>query len=384
LLGFVNLAKMANSENKFTSFRKQIHQNPELSGEENETKQFVKDVFSALNCELTELTEKGLAFTFRSHKKGNHVMFRAELDALPITEENDFKHASKNKGVAHLCGHDGHMSILFSLGFRLNQTPPQKGAVTLLFQPAEETGEGANAILNADAFSNIKPDFIIALHNIPGEPKNRILARPGVTTPAVTSLIVTLKGKTSHAASPQKGINPAWAVARIIDLAKNFEAAFGSPEKIIITPIHINVGEKAYGTAAGEGSVHFTLRANDQKVLDKACHFMERKASEICENEQLKVDFKYTETFKANVNNDFVFKQIKASAEYLKLDFVTLQNPFPWGEDFGLFTQHFKGAMFGLGAGENRAELHNPDYDFPDEIRETGVDMFYELAKRLA
>lgn len=310
-------------------------------------------------------------------------MLRSELDALPIQEINTFKHASKVKGVSHKCGHDGHSTILAGVAKYFSEHPLSHGTLSLLFQPAEETGEGAQAILKDKKWTSVEPDYIIALHNVPGFPKHSVVCKANEFTPAVKSIIIKLTGKTSHAAEPERGINPAMAVSKIIAVAKELESVNYDEQLKLITPIQINLGEEAYGISAGEAELKFTLRAWKNESLEVLSNLFVNEIENIAKEESLNFDVKWTQFFAANKNNPELVNEIEKSAKKNNLFIIHQELPFKWGEDFGLFTQKYKGALFGLGAGEDTPALHNPDYDFPDELIETGVKLFSTLVHQI-
>ncbi|MEX0996202.1 MAG: amidohydrolase [Flavobacteriaceae bacterium] len=369
---------------KLISFRKELHAHPELSGEEKET---AKKVTAFLKkCDpsqiITSVGGHGVVAIFESGKDGLNVMFRADMDALPIEEVNDFEYRSEVKGVSHKCGHDGHTTMLLGLAKLLAENPPKKGKALLLFQPAEEIGAGAAAVLNDKKFKELKPDWVFGLHNLPGYPLHEIVVKNDSFTASVTSILIDFKGKTTHAAEPEHGINPALAVSELIQEASIWSN--NKPERndfAVVTPIHINLGSEAYGTSAGKATIGFTIRTWSESEMKNLQKKMEIYILALAKKHELKVDFKYIQEFKANENNAEAVENIVSAAKNLNLKVTERKTPFKWGEDFGLFTQQYKGAFFGIGAGEECPALHNPDYDFPDELIPTGSKMFYELCK---
>ncbi|MBK8557458.1 MAG: amidohydrolase [Lewinellaceae bacterium] len=360
-------------------FRRRLHEYPEVSGDEKATAEKVLAFLLPYAPDeiLTAVGGHGIIATWDSGKPGPDILFRAELDALPIQEINGFAYASSRPGVSHKCGHDGHTTILCGLAQHLFAQKPASGRVRLLFQPAEENGEGAKAMLADVRFSPIKPDYVFALHNLPGYPLGQIVARNNTFTAAVNSIIIHLNGKTSHAAEPEHGINPALAVAEI--LQESLAQADNHPEKAgmrVVTPVCVELGEKAYGISAGAAAVHLTIRCWDDDNLKQLETDIVSLSRKIAEKHQLDIRFEYTQTFHANMNDTTAANMVRAGAKAKGLPLIERPYPFKWGEDFGLFTAHFRGCMFGIGAGEACPALHNPDYDFPDALIETGVTIY--------
>ncbi|HEX5002010.1 MAG TPA: amidohydrolase [Bacteroidia bacterium] len=366
-------------------FRRILHANPEVSGNEKNTARRVLAFLS--ECKPDELLGgiggNGIIATWESGKPGKELVFRAELDALPIQEINSFEYASLSTGVSHKCGHDGHTTILCGLAQYLQHHKPATGKVRLLFQPSEENGEGAQAMLNDKKFQEVNPSCLFALHNLPGYPLHEIVVKEGTFTASVNSIIINLEGKTSHAAEPEHGLNPALAVADI--LRETAELVNNNPEEInmrVITPVFVELGEKAYGISAGNASIHLTLRCWDDDHLQQLENEVQDVAQKTAKAHKLKIAFEFTQTFHANVNQHEATQRVREAADSLNLNITEKAFPFKWGEDFGLFTTKFPGCMFGLGSGTDTPALHNPDYDFPDTLIETGVGIFSQIIKQ--
>jgi amidohydrolase len=369
---------------KLIAFRKKMHANPELSEHESQTAKAIISFLKGCNPSkvITEVGGYGVLAIFDSGKEGDNLLLRADIDALPIEEINDFEHRSKTKGVSHKCGHDGHTAILLGLAKILSKNLPKEGKALLLFQPAEEIGKGAAAVLNDEKFKEFQPDWVFGLHNLPGFPMQEVVVKNDLFTASVVSLVVDLKGKTAHAAEPEHGVNPALTVSELLLQASIWSNNL--PERddfAVVTPVYVSLGSEAYGTSAGVAQLGFTIRTWTEDEMELLKAKIENFLIFLAEKHRLEMNFKYIEEFKACVNHPDAVKQIKRVAEDLKLKVSEPNLPFKWGEDFGLFTQSYKGAFFGLGAGKNQPTLHNPDYDFPDELIPTGTQLFYELCK---
>ena len=365
--------------NNLKKIRHQLHQQPELSGFEEETAKLVASYLS--KCRPTQVLEHlggcGLLAEFDSGQAGPAILFRAELDALPIDEVNTFDHRSHNPGVSHKCGHDGHTTILLSIAQSLSQNPINKGKLYLLFQPAEETGAGAKAVLKDPRMQGFQADYVFALHNLPAYALHQVCCKPGAITPAVKSIIFKLKGAPAHAAEPENGINPALAIAEILKLNQSLvNLDKQSSNFFLSTPIYVNIGEKAYGVAASAGEAHFTIRAHTNQNLKQKEEELILGIRQIAAVHQLDLAIEFTDEFQSNDNHREAFAIIKQAAKLVNLTFHELDQSLSWGEDFGLFTAKYPGALFGLGAGIAHPALHQADYDFPDELLESGFAIF--------
>lgn len=361
------------------ALRRKLHARPELSGKELETAQTIEDFIRpyAPNSIITNLGGHGILATWQGAEYGLHILIRSEMDALPISEDNDFEHKSVYENVSHKCGHDGHATILCGVAEYLNHHPLERGKVSLLFQPAEETGEGAAAVIKDGRFDIIKPDMCFSLHNLPGVELHEIVLKEDCFTPSVNSLIIDLEGLVAHAAEPEHGNNPAEAIAEILQKAMSLHHNVTSDAHMtVITPVYMHMGDEAYGVSAGKGTIHFTLRCWTDDQLRKVENEIVDFANEVSKKYGLTCSYSFTNTFYATNNNKKSVDIVRKSATTKGFRVTETDVPNKWGEDFGLFTAAYNGCMFGLGSGLNQPVLHNPAYDFPDAVIETGVKIF--------
>ncbi len=368
---------------KIIKLRQELHKHPEVSNKEYNTSERIINYVKKFNPdELIKLGETGVAFVFNGKEQGKTVVFRAELDALPIREMSGLKYSSVNDHIAHSCGHDGHMAILTGLAQRVSENRPARGRVVLLFQPAEEVEQGARDVVENQKFINFKPDYLFALHNVPGFEKHQIILKKGSFASASKGMTIKLRGKTAHAAEPQNGISPANAISEIIKKLHEL-GANKTPFKdfVLLTIIHIQLGEISFGTSPGYAEIRVTLRAFENEDMDLLTRSCEKLITEISKAEKLACEFLYSEAFPATVNNDECVRIVERSAKHLGLTIENIEKPFKWSEDFGYFTQKYDACYFGLGSGKNQPPLHNPDFDFPDEIIETGINIFNSIYK---
>lgn len=366
--------------------RQELHRHPERSGEERETAQRIAAFLRkhAPSDLLTGLGGEGVAAIYQFAEAGPTVMIRAELDALPIMEVNTFAHRSAQPGVSHKCGHDGHMTIVAGLAPWLQAAPLGRGRVVLLFQPAEETGQGAAALLEDERFATIAPDYIFALHNIPGYPLHHIIWVEQQFTATVQSLAIELQGLTSHAAEPERGRNPALALADLLQRAQALvEADKQRTDFALLTPVHARLGQRDYGISAGEAELHFTLRCWTETRMREVASALELALRETCLRYGLQYNRQWLEYFPSVVNDETSNQLIREATGSLGFTAVQQLHPFKFGEDFGWFTRRYRGAMFGLGAGLDSPALHHPDYDFPDELIPTGLALFQFIIQRI-
>ena len=269
--------------------------------------------------------------------------------------------------------------------------------IILLFQPAEETGEGALQMLQDENMQklNLKIDYFFALHNIPSYEKNLIVCRENTFAAASTGIIIEFEGLTSHAAEPQNGKNPALALSELTTflyfLSENVIKEKENKDFVLVTVVDAILGETsrkslddiAFGVSPAKARVCATLRSYLDKDLQLLSQKTEQKAQELADNYDLKLKISYSEKFAATTNTKKSVELIQKAAKKLGLDYQNKEKPFSWSEDFGQFTQRFEGAMFGLGSGKNTPELHHSNYDFPDDITQTGINVFVSLIEEI-
>lgn len=364
------------------SFRHELHQNPEISGSEKNTAARIQAWLQPYKPDeiILRLGGYGLAAVYNGQVAGPVVLFRAELDGLPLHEDNSNPHHSKVQGVSHLCGHDGHISILLGLAQYFCVNRPLKGKVVLLFQPAEETGVGAEKVLGDTRLFSHKPDYVFAIHNLPGFPLHKVLIKSSGFAAASTGMIIYYTGRTSHAAEPEKGLSPVNAVAEFINQSNKLVHDFNTNEDIgLLTIIHIKVGEPSFGTSPADSEVLLTLRAFNNENLSQLAIKTGQLANRIAKKHKLEVITSYIESFPATINDPLAVEIVTNAARKAGLAIKQLSKPFRWSEDFGHFTARYKGALIGLGSGEAHPALHSPQYDFPDVLISSGVSLLSNI-----
>ena len=357
----------------------------EVSGEEKETSRRVADFLkgTAPDCLQTGVGGHGLFATYQGNAEGAHLLIRCELDALPIPDKNEIAYRSEREGVGHKCGHDGHMAIVCGVAKMLGEQAPDNGTVTVLFQPSEETGEGARRVLEDPKFESLSPDCCFALHNLPGFKKHQVIVRDDVFAAASVGLIVRFKGATAHAAHPEQGKSPALAMAQTVQA---FSAApqFYVPleEAAKVTVINAGLGERAFGTSPGEATVMATLRTYSEEILERLKKQCVKISERTAQTYDLSLDYEWVEPFPATVNSPVAIERVREAAASLDIEVHRKETPFSWSEDFGHFTKKFGGSMFGLGIGRDHPSLHAQNYDFEDDVISTGVSMFMQIIKQ--
>ncbi|NVD40616.1 amidohydrolase [Ensifer sp. HO-A22] len=373
---------------EITVFRRELHRRPELSGQEVETARTVTQALRSREPDaiVTNLGGHGLAAVYQGTADGPTVMIRAELDALPIEELSSLPHRSEILGKGHLCGHDGHTAILMALAKGLSHRRPARGRAILLFQPAEENGAGAAAVLADPKFETLKPDFVFSLHNFPGLPLGHVALVEGPVNCASRGMKIVLSGKTSHASCPEDGIPPTFAVARLLEEL----TALGAGGRLdadftLVTVTHARLGEPAFGISPGRAEIWATLRTLTDAQMAALVESAEALVHKHAEAGGLASSISYEDIFHQCSNAPEAVDELRRALaeEEISHDKGASTLPMNASEDFGLFGRVAPSAMFFLGAGENHPRLHNPDYDFPDALIAVGARAFMRTIRNL-
>lgn len=371
---------------QLTGLRHALHQIPEVSGAEEKTAAYITTYLRAYAPDrlLTGLGGHGVAAVYDGAADGPTVMIRCELDGLPIEELSDQPYRSTHAGRGHLCGHDGHMTMVAALAEDLAGKRPARGRVVLMFQPAEETGKGAPAVVADPAFGEIAPDYAFSLHNLPGLAVGQIALCSGPANCASRGMRIRLSGRTSHAAAPQDGVSPAGAMAQLLPglVALGGGTDLG-PDYALVTLTHARLGEATFGIAPGEGEVWATLRTVNDTRMAQLIEEATALVGKVCAEQGLGHEISFDDVFEACTNNPEAVAVLQKACERVGLGVAMKDRPQRWSEDFGQFGKGAKAAMFWLGSGEDQPQLHNPDYDFPDAAIPVGAGLFRAVVSEL-
>ena len=353
---------------KIIALRKKLHQIPEASLQETQTKQQLM-LFLQKNTD-SEIVDRGAWFYAVKRADGEPakppIAFRADMDAV----------CGGDGKPGHYCGHDGHSSILCGVALYLTEQKELTRDVYLIFQPGEETGQGAK--LCQSLLQEKRIAEVYGLHNIPGYPLNQILVRKGTFACASTGLAIHLQGVPSHAAYPEAGRNPAVTFARLVlaleQCTKEIQNGF-----VRMTVIGMDIGSVNYGVSASEGELRLTVRAERQSIFDDYLARIRNLVEQYAKDGGFIYTIKEIERFPATENSDDGVDRVCEAAKKIGRDVTWLEQPMRWSEDFGYYLQETEGVFFGIGDGEEHAQLHTADYEFPDAIIETGIAMFAAL-----
>lgn len=369
-----------NQENrrKITQLRHQLHKYPELSMQEYRTKDTLIN-FIKKETDL-EVEDRGHWFYACYHcgiPGAESIAFRADFDAIAIPEENDLPYCSRNPGVSHRCGHDGHSAVLAGLALEVAQYGADKD-VYFIFQHAEETGGGGEECAKLIPEKGISKVF--AFHNMSGYPERCVAVREGTAQCASKGLTVYLTGTPAHASQPEDGKNPSAACAELVLEINRAAACKEDYEGLIMaTIVQVLSGQKNFGIAASKGEVSVTLRADYEKDMEKLEGRIRRKAEELAARDGLTVDYGESDIFPETVNDSVCLEMVRCAGKACGMTVVDMEVPFRASEDFGYYLKQCPGAIFYIGNGEEYPQLHTDSYDFNDQILESAVVLFKKI-----
>jgi amidohydrolase len=362
------------------TLRRSLHATPEPSGAEAITASVIDGFVSRYGPDqlLRGLGGHGLAAVFNGMAPGPTVLIRADLDAVPV-EGRDHGSSAHSR---HLCGHDGHMTMVAGIAPLLAGRRPPRGRIVLLFQPAEETGMGAAAVLADPRFAAIRPDVAVGLHNLPGFAPHAAVVRSGVMASASVGLRCKLVGVASHAAEPHAARSPRLAIAELLAELPELEGV--GRDGRLVTLTHVSMGRPGFGVTPGRGEVFATLRAHTNDGLAQLRSRAEAKIRATAAEHELDCGIRWFDDFPATTNDAGMVESLRDVCHERGIAVIEVPRPFPWSDDFGHIAAVTPSVYFGLGIGIDAVGLHQPGYTFPDDVMRTGIQLLHQLALRFA
>jgi len=382
------IKKIVDSSKDHATWRQTIHAHPELAYQEHATAQFVADKLESFGIAIVRgLGKTGVVGTIKAGSSDRSIGLRADMDALSLTEMNTFSHRSKNTGVMHACGHDGHTTMLLAAAQHLAAHRDFDGIVHFIFQPAEEGEAGAKAMMDDGLFTDFPMEAVYGIHNWPGLPVGEMAMRKGPIMAAMDVFEIKVIGKGGHAALPHLVVDPIQAGTQIVQawqtiVSRNVKPT--DPAVLSVTQFH---GGDAWAVVPEEIIIRGTVRtfSTDTKKLIKSR--MEKIAIGICEAHDCEVEWWYDERFPPTVNSDEETDvAAKAAISICGTENVNTNVEMVTGsEDFGYMLEEKPGcyAFIGNGPGDGGCLLHSPHFDFNDEIIPIGASYWVELVSQV-
>ncbi len=382
--------RAASLREQLVAWRRHLHQHPELSFEEHETAGYIEAELKKMpGLTVTRPTATSVLAVLKGGEPGRTVLLRADIDALPITEENDFEFKSKNEGIMHACGHDGHTAILLGTAKMLTDHPEDvPGEVRMIFQHAEEFGPGGAEELVTQTSLMDGVDVVTGLHLNSQLPAGMVAVKPGAFMASPDMLELKIKGKGGHGAHPEEAIDPIAIGAQVItNLQHVVSRHVGAQDALVVTIAKFQAGT-THNVIPDTAELMGTVRTFDPELRQKAPKLIERVIKGICDAHGATYELKYEFGYRPLINTDWVAEQLReiALAEVGEEHFM-VSKPTMGGEDFSAYLEKAPGAYFNVGSGSDEADSkwphHHPRFTLDELSLETGARMLHEAALKL-
>ena len=376
---------------QMVTWRHYIHKHPELSFKEEMTSDFIASVLESNNIEMHRgLAVTGIVATVHGTKKGKAIGLRADMDALPIQERNEFSHKSIHDGKMHACGHDGHSTMLLGAAVYLKQNNDFSGTVHFIFQPAEEGGGGGRVMVEEGIFEKFPCEAVYGMHNWPGMAEGQFAVHDTAVMAANETLKITIKGKGGHAAMPDQCVDPIVIGAQIITAIQSVVSRNVAPlDSAVVSVTMVDAGFVS-NVIPNEMNLTGSLRYFKSEVGDDVKKKIKTIAEGISQSMGATASFSSVPNYSATVNTPKHAKLCASAAEVVVGSTNVLRNEKPsmGSEDFSFLLNASEGAYIWIGNGlvpedgpEGGCMLHNTQYDFNDEILPLGSSYWVELVK---
>ncbi len=378
--------RFANFHDEITGWRQEIHINPGLLYDVEETASLVSEKLASFGVDeiVGEIGKTGVVGIIkgRSNSSGKVIGLRADMDALPIVEKTGKPYASKNPGLMHACGHDGHTAMLLGAAKYLAETRNFDGTVAVIFQPAEEGGAGGKAMVDDGMMDRFDIQEVYGMHNMPGLPVGEFAIRSGALMAATDTFTVTIEGLGSHAAFPHGSIDPVIVATQIVQALQSIVSRNVDPlESAVLSVTAINAG-KAFNVIPQEATFLGTVRTLKPEIRD----LVEKRFAEIVNSfvaaHGAKADIVYERGYPVTFNHDAQTDFASQVARQIVGDnnVNTNQPPVMGGEDFSYMLEERPGAFIFMGNGDT-AGLHHEEYDFNDDAIPVGCSYWAKLVE---
>ena len=370
------------------SWRRDFHAHPEIAFEEHRTAQIVAEKLESFGIEVeTGLAGTGVVGTLKKGTGNRSIGLRADLDALLINEANDFEHKSKTPGKMHACGHDGHTTMLLGAAKYLAEKGDFDGTITFIFQPAEENEGGGKVMIEDGLFDKYPVESVFGMHNIPGMPVGTFAMKSGPIMASFDIFNLKIIGKGGHAAMPHTSIDPIIIGTKIVDAYQSIVSRYIDPQEPVVLSVTQFHGGDAYNVIPNEIEMKGTVRCFSSKVQESIENQMEQITSSICSAYGADYELGYERRYPATINTAEEVTISEKVAKNISGDEMVHTSPTPsmGSEDFAFMLQERPGSYIwiGNGDGEGSCMLHNPGYDFNDEILPIGATYWVNMAEEI-
>lgn len=371
----------------FIALRRQIHAAPELGGETPNTAELVAAKLTQWGYQVHRgIGGHGLVAVLKRGEGTRRIGLRADMDALPMQEKNTFAHASQIADRMHACGHDGHTAILLAAAYRLATHGEFNGTLNLIFQPDEEGLCGAKAMIDDGLFQRFPCDAIFALHNMPGYPLGTAVVQAGPTMASSERVSLLITGQGGHGAMPEKSVDPLPVVASLINAIQTIKSRNLGPEEYAVISIGMLQAGSVYNIIPDEASMLISVRTDTPQTQQKINQRIEQIVRGHEQSFGVSIDLEITPLAPALINDETETQRVRESlAPLFEPGHLQTRGPKVMGtEDFAWMLTEVPGCYFLLGNGEGEfhgCSVHNPHYDFNDELIRLGADCWAKLVE---
>ena len=379
--------------NTLAAVRKDIHSHPELCFQEFRTADIVAQKLTEWGIPVDRgMGTTGVVGIIKSGTSTRSIGLRADMDALPIQEVNTFAHASQHAGKMHACGHDGHTTMLLAAAQHLAKHKNFDGTVYLIFQPAEEGGGGAREMVKDGLFKKYPMDAVFGIHNWPGLQVGQFAVSPGPVMASSNEFKITIRGKGSHAALPHNGVDPVPIACQMVQAFQTIITRNKKPvDAGVISVTMIHAGQ-ATNVVANTCELQGTVRTFTADVLDMIESRMKKIAEHVCAAHDATVEFSFQRNYPSTINHESETAFTRnVLTQMVGAENVKQQEPTMGAEDFSYFLQELPGTYFFIGNGEGAhremghgagpCTLHNPSYDFNDDLIPLGGTVWVRMVE---
>jgi hippurate hydrolase len=371
----------------FIALRRQIHAAPELGGETPNTAELVAAKLTQWGYQVHRgIGGHGLVGVLKRGEGTRRIGLRADMDALPMQEKNTFAHASQIADRMHACGHDGHTAILLAAAYRLATHGEFNGTLNLIFQPDEEGLCGAKAMIDDGLFQRFPCDAIFALHNMPGYPLGTAVVQAGPTMASSERVSLRITGQGGHGAMPEKSVDPLPVVASLINAIQTIKSRNLGPEEYAVISIGMLQAGSVYNIIPDEARMLISVRTDTPQTQQKINQRLEQIVRGHEQSFGVSIDLEITPLAPALINDVTEAQRVRESlAPLFEPGHLQSRGPKVMAtEDFAWMLTEVPGCYFLLGNGEGEfhgCSVHNPHYDFNDELIRLGADCWVKLVE---
>jgi amidohydrolase len=371
-------------QNRIIQIRRDLHQIPETAFTEEKTSAYLLKQLQAMDLEIeSNIASHGIVALLKTHRPGPTVLFRADMDALPISEDTGLAFASKNPGVMHACGHDAHMAMVLGTAIILDNLRARLcGNIKFLFQPAEEGPGGAKPMIESGVMQNPHVDYVFGCHVWPDIPQGTVGVIAGPFMAAMDRFDIRITGKGGHGAMPHECVDALEIGTQVVNALQRIVSRQTDPLKPTVVTVGTFKAGTAFNIIPDVAELSGTTRTFDMQTWEQWEETLSRIVGGVCQSMGADFELDFKKGYPVTINDNDMSELVRKCARHV-VDAENVVTPARTmgGEDFAFFLQKAKGCFFALGAGrEGGISVHNARFDFDEAVMATGVEVFCRIA----